>query len=42
MGFMMRRAPAAIPSFTLSLAQDEDLEPADEDAVTPDTTKRHA
>jgi ATP-dependent Lhr-like helicase len=41
MGFMMRRAPAAIPSFTLDLGDDLDLETADAEAVMPDT-KRHA
>ena len=43
MGFMMRRAPAAIPSFTLDLSREEEAEPPDdEETLAPGTTKRHA
>jgi hypothetical protein len=43
MGFMMRRAPAAVPSFTLDLGSDDEPEPAeDEDTLAPGSTKRHA
>jgi len=41
MGFMMRRAPAAVPSFAIDLNEDEELEPR-EDEASPATTKRHA
>jgi ATP-dependent helicase Lhr and Lhr-like helicase len=42
MGFMMRRAPATVPSFTIDLGEDEEDEPAGaEDTLAPDT-KRHA
>jgi hypothetical protein len=44
MGFMMRRSPAAAPSVTIDLGDDDDdLEPRDSaDAVPRATTKRHA
>jgi len=42
MGFMMRRAPAAAPRFTIDLGDDDDLEPSDSDTVPQATTKRHA
>jgi ATP-dependent Lhr-like helicase len=39
MGFMMRRAPAVVPGFTL---EEEAEPPEDEDTLAPGTTKRHA
>ena len=43
MGFMMRRAPAAVPSFTLDLSGEDEAEPPDdEETLAPGTTKRHA
>jgi hypothetical protein len=43
MGFMMRRAPAAVPAFTLDLGGEDESEPADdEETLAPGTTKRHA
>jgi ATP-dependent Lhr-like helicase len=43
MGFMMRRAPAAVPGFTLDPGSEDEPEPAeDEDALAPGSTKRHA
>ena len=43
MGFMMRRAPAAVPGFTLDLSSEDESEPAeDEDTLAQGTTKRHA
>ena len=43
MGFMMRRAPAAVPSFTLDLGGEDEMEPPEsEDTLASGTTKRHA
>jgi ATP-dependent Lhr-like helicase len=43
MGFMMRRAPAAVPSFTLALGGEDEADPLDDEAtLAPGTTKRHA
>jgi ATP-dependent helicase Lhr and Lhr-like helicase len=43
MGFMMRRAPAAVPSFTLDLGSEDEPEQAeDEDTLASGSTKRHA